>query len=114
MNYFWRPRRSVPGRSIALEGDLSEIFTTFYYTSQLSKKEVIKYQLITRYQDKVSQRLRLQREELLATGKEKFQATMKDLIMAPNPFLDLIKKDTAAPFSSPPVLPFPRKVSEKP
>jgi hypothetical protein len=62
---------------------------------QLSKQEQVKYHLISRYENKVSQRLLDEAKVLMEKGKAKFEGVMKELMEEENSFLKLIKKDNS-------------------
>ena len=60
---------------------------------QLSKQEQVKYRLISRYENKVSQRLLDEAKVLMEKGKDQFEGVIKELMISPNRILTKIHKD---------------------
>jgi tRNA A37 N6-isopentenylltransferase MiaA len=74
---------------------LNQLFKEAYFIGQLSEKEQVKYRLISRYENKVSQRLRDEAKALMKKGGDEFQRTMTLLMLSPNNiFAKISKNDT--------------------
>lgn len=82
-------RKHFPASSSSMVAALKEL-----YTFALYGKDEVKYELILRYEEKISSRLRADKEALRKLGKEQGKAFIKDLVFRKNPLLDLIKADS--------------------
>lgn len=63
-----------------------------YYESYLSEKDDATYQMICRYEDRVSPRLLLMKKAIEEMGKIQAKKMWKDIVLARNPFKELVKK----------------------
>lgn len=83
------------------------------YEFHLDPKEQIKYELICKYREKVSERLLKEEICLYKKGREQgkiwLRETMQSFVTFKNPFFDLIKKE---PFFEGKYLPVPISIKE--
>jgi len=68
------------------------IIREYYEVGALSDADYSKYNLICRYNDKVSKRLLDEKEILRKKGKEAFNTLLRAMIYKSNSFLNLIPK----------------------
>ena len=71
------------------------MFKEVYYIGMLSVEKRTEHRLISKYRNKVSQRLLDRLPVLLREGEIAFEKFMDDSLSKPNPFLTMIKKDRA-------------------
>ena len=72
----------------------NELFKEYFYIGALCESENKLYNLICRYEDKVSQRLLKQKDELYIQGKIQFEENLSEMIKQPSVILKLIEKDS--------------------
>lgn len=65
-----------------------------YYVGSLPAKKSIKYWLISKYEDRISERLKKEKQRLLNEGKLLFDESFKKAMSTSNPFLNMIKKES--------------------
>lgn len=73
------------------QAEWNKFFQEAHYIGSLSKKEQVKYHLITKYKNKVSKRLKREQETLLEKGKKEFSVILGHIVNRPNPFMKWIK-----------------------
>lgn len=74
-----------------------ELFKEYFEIGSLCESDQAKYNLICRYQDKVSNRLLKEKEVLRSKGKESFYSYLAEYMSQPS-LLDRCKFGTATPY----------------
>lgn len=88
---------------ISTSNIISALKELHYVNMGLSESDSAKYRLICRYEGKVSRRLRKERDALYEKGKDSFGMQLRDMLMKPNPLLDLIKRPSFGAYTAVPI-----------